>query len=126
MWVVIWETTIIWENVLIYHWVTLWWTSLNPWKRHPTIWNNVLIWAWAKLFGPITIWNDSQIWWWAVVTKDVPPHCIVVWNPWKIVKINWEKIVTKEVDQINLPDPISQKIDAIEKEIEILKTKKWI
>lgn len=119
MWVVIWETAIIWTNVLMYHWVTLGWTSLNPWKRHPTIWNNVLIWAWAKLFWPITIWNNTQIWGWSVVVRDVETHCVVVWNPWRVLKRYGKKIVTSEVNQTDLPDIIWNRLKKIEKKLKI-------
>jgi len=121
MWVVIWETVEIWENVLMYHQVTLWWTSLSSWKRHPTIWDNVLIWAWAKLFWPIMIWDNSQIWWGSVVLKNVKSHCVVVWNPWRIIKRHWEKLANEEVNQINLPDPVWDRIKKLEKEIVKLK-----
>lgn len=117
MWVVIWETAQVWNNVLMYHQVTLWWTSLNSWKRHPTIWNNVLIWAWAKLFWPIVIWDDTQIGWWAIVFKNVESHCVVVWNPWRVVKRHWKKIAIQEVNQINMPDPIWNRLNKIEEKL---------
>ena len=122
MWVVIWETTEIGKNVIIYHQVTLGWTSLNPWKRHPTIWDNVLIWAWAKLFWNINIWKNSQIGWWSVITKGIPENSVCVWNPWRIIKLNWEKYnPVKKLDQIHLPDPIWDRLKKIEKEVEKLK-----
>jgi serine O-acetyltransferase len=118
MWVVIGETTEIWKNVLIYHQVTLGWSSLESWKRHPTIWDNVLIWAWAKVFWNITIWNNSQIGWASVITKDIPDNSVCVWNPWRIIKLNWKKhIPVQELDQIHLPDPIWDRLNKIENEL---------
>jgi len=125
MWVVIWETTEIWKNVLIYHQVTLWGTSLEYWKRHPTIWDNVLIWAWAKLFWNITVWDNSQIGWASVITKNIPKNSVCVWNPWRVIKINWIKhIPVEKLDQIHLPDPVWDRLISIENEIKKLKSKK--
>ncbi len=118
MGVVIGETAEIGENVLLYHQVTLGGTSLKRGKRHPTLGNNVLIGAGAKLFGPINIGNNTQIGGSAVVVKDVPSHCVVVGNPGRIIKQHGRKVVTEEVDQTNLPDPVMAELKKIEKKLE--------
>jgi serine O-acetyltransferase len=71
--VVIGETTIIGDNVTLYHQVTLGGVSLKKGKRHPTIGNNVLIGAGAKILGDITIGDNAKIGVNAVVRADVPP-----------------------------------------------------
>ena len=53
--VVIGETAIVGDNVLLYQGVTLGGTGLVQGKRHPTIGNNVVIGAGAKVLGNITI-----------------------------------------------------------------------
>lgn len=120
-WVVIWETAEIGDLVIMYHQVTLWWTSLNAGKRHPTIGNNVLIGAWAKLFWPIKVGDNTQIWGSSVITKDVPSNCTVVWNPGRIVKRHGEKVVTDVLNQTNLPDPVWKKIQQLELDIKEIK-----
>jgi serine O-acetyltransferase len=70
--VVIGETTIIEDDVLIYQGVTLGGVSLEPGKRHPTIKNNVVIGAGAKVLGNIVIGEHSKIGANSVVVRDVP------------------------------------------------------
>lgn len=99
MWVVIWETAEIGDDCVIFHWVTLWGTGKDVWKRHPTIGNNVLIWAWVSLLWPMKVWDNSQIWAAAIVVwKDIPPNCTVVWNPGKIVRLDGKKVEKLSLD----------------------------
>lgn len=83
--VVIGETTIIGDNVEIYHGVTLGGVSSNTEKRHPTIKDNVLIGAHAQVLGNITIGKNSKIGAGAVVLKDVEENTTVVGIPAKKV-----------------------------------------
>lgn len=76
--VVIGETAIVGDDVMIYHTVTLGGKSLEHIKRHPTVGDRVVIGAGAKLIGNITIGNDVQIGANTVVTKDVPNGTTVV------------------------------------------------
>jgi serine O-acetyltransferase len=70
--VVIGETTIIGDNVTLYHQVTLGGVSSKKVKRHPTIGNNVVIGAGAKVLGNITVGDNAKIGVNAVVRADVP------------------------------------------------------
>lgn len=85
--VVIGETTIIGDNVTIYHGVTLGGTGKEKGKRHPTVENNVMIGTGAKILGNITIGENSKVGAGAIVLKDVPRDCTVVGVPAKVVKI---------------------------------------
>lgn len=96
MWTVIWETAEIWDNCVLFHNVTLWWTWNHVWKRHPTIWNDVLIWANATILWPCIIWNNIKIWAETFIINSIlPDNSTVVWAPWKIVKLNSEKVDIK-------------------------------
>src|SRR4030042_4530444 len=81
MGVVIGETAIIGDDVLLYQGVTLGGTGLQKGKRHPTVGNNVVIGAGAKVLGDITVGDNSYIGANAGVIKDVPPNSTVVGVP---------------------------------------------
>lgn len=78
MGVVIGETAVVGDDVLMYHGVTLGGKEYTTEKRHPTIGNRVLLGAGAKIIGNITISDDAKIGANAVVTKDVPAGAVVV------------------------------------------------
>ena len=84
--IVIGETTIIKDNVTIYHGVTLGGRGLDKGKRHPTIGNNVIIGCGAKILGNINIGDNVKIGANAVVLKDVKNNSTVVGIPGKIIK----------------------------------------
>ena len=86
MGVVIGETSIIGNNVLIYHGVTLGGTSLKKGKRHPTIKDNAIIGAGAKILGPITLGKQSRVGANAVVTRNVEDFSTVMGIPAKVIK----------------------------------------
>lgn len=81
MGVVIGETAIVGDDVMIYHGVTLGGVSTKRVKRHPTIGNRVMIGAGAKLLGPIEIGDDSRVGANAVVTKSAPAGAVLVGIP---------------------------------------------
>jgi serine O-acetyltransferase len=80
--VVIGETAVVGDDVLIYHGVTLGGNKRgrND-KRHPTIGSDVVIGAGAKLIGDISIGAHSQIGANAVVTHDFPEHSVLTGVP---------------------------------------------
>lgn len=73
MGVVIGETAVVGDDVLIYHGVTLGGTGHEGGKRHPTVGNRVIIGAGAKLLGNIEIGHDSAIGANAVVVRSAEP-----------------------------------------------------
>ncbi|MCM8796586.1 MAG: serine O-acetyltransferase [Candidatus Omnitrophica bacterium] len=119
MGVVIGETSVIGDNVLIYQGVTLGGTGLEKGKRHPTIGNNVVIGAGAKVLGNITVGDNSYIGANAVVIKDIPPNSTVVGVPGRVTKQDGKKIDVN-LDHIHILDPIMQSIEDLQKRIERL------
>jgi serine O-acetyltransferase len=122
MGVVIGETAIIGDNVLLYQGVTLGGTGLEKGKRHPTIGNNVVIGTGAKVLGNITIGDNSYVGANAVVIKDVPPNSTVVGVPGRVTKQDGKKI-DLSLDHIHTLDPIMQNIEELERRIENLENK---
>ncbi|EAL1122551.1 serine O-acetyltransferase [Campylobacter coli] len=85
--VVIGQTAIIEDDVLIYQGVTLGGTSLEKGiKRHPTIKKGVIIGSGAKVLGNITIGENAKIGSNAVVVKDVGANLTAVGIPAYIVE----------------------------------------
>ena len=78
MGVVIGETAIVGDDVLIYHGVTLGGKINDRVKRHPTVGNNVLLGAGAKIIGDVEIGDGAMIGANAVVTKNVPAGAVIV------------------------------------------------
>lgn len=118
--VIIGETTIIGDNVTLYQGVTLGGTGKEQGKRHPTIGNNVMISTGAKILGSFTIGDNSKIGAGSVVLKEVPPGSTVVGVPGRIVKRNNVFLPQEEMDQINLPDPVTEELALLQRENEEL------
>jgi serine O-acetyltransferase len=70
--VVIGETAIIGNDVLMYHGVTLGGVINEPVKRHPTIGNNVILGANSIILGDIAIGDNCKVGAGAIVVKDLP------------------------------------------------------
>lgn len=85
MGVVIGETAVVGDDVMLYHGVTLGGKarrgSPRGAKRHPTLEDGVTVGAGAKVLGNVTIGAWSAIGANAVVTKDAPAHSLIVGIP---------------------------------------------
>ncbi len=78
MGIVIGQTSIIGDDCMIYHGVTLGGTGKDKIKRHPTLLNNVMVGCGSKVLGNITIGNNVKIGANSVVLKDVEDNSTVV------------------------------------------------
>ena len=94
MGVVIGETSIIGDNVTIYHAVTL--GGISPSidsdtqrneKRHPTIGNDVVVGSGAQIIGPVVVGNCARIAANAVVVNDVAENTTMVGVPAKAIRV---------------------------------------
>ena len=121
MGVVIGETTIIGDDVLIYQGVTLGGTGKEQGKRHPTLGNFVTVGAGAKVLGNIEIGDYSTIGAGSVVIEDVPEHCTVVGIPGRIVKQG--TCIHGQLQHNRIPDPIACQINRLTYELKELKEK---
>ena len=117
--VVIGETTIIEDDVLIYQGVTLGGVSLNKGKRHPTIKSNSVIGSGAKVLGNITIGTSSKIGANSVVISDVPDYSTAVGIPAKIVK-RYDKL--GKFTHSDLPDIDKEAFKYLYEKIELLES----
>ncbi len=119
MGVVIGETAIVGDNVLLYQGVTLGGTGKETGKRHPTLGDNIVVGAGAKILGNIVIGSNSYIGANAVVLTTVPPNTTVVGVPGHVTKQDGEKI-EKRLAHAQILDPIMQDMDVINKRLEEL------
>jgi serine O-acetyltransferase len=119
MGVVIGETTVIGDDVLLYQGVTLGGTGLQKGKRHPTLGSNIVVGTGAKVLGNITIGDNSYIGANAVVIKDVPPNSTVVGVPGRVTKQDGKKIDVS-LDHIHVLDPLLSEIEELRKRVEKL------
>ena len=79
--VVVGETSVVGDDVVLFHGATLGGKALRRGKRHPTLGDAVTVGAGAKILGPVHIGDGAQIGANAVVVKDVPAHALAVGVP---------------------------------------------
>ncbi len=119
--IVIGETTVIGDDVTLYQGVTLGGTGKDTGKRHPTLGNHVLVGAGAKVLGPLTVGDNTNIASGAVVLDNIPENSTAVGVPARVVRQNGKRV--DDLDQIHIPDPISQELCKLQHQIDILKKK---
>lgn len=117
--VVIGETTIIGDDCTLYQGVTLGGTGKDTGKRHPTLGNHVMVGAGAKVLGPIVINDNARIAAGAVVLTEIPENATAVGVPARVVRVGGQKVVD-QLDQVHVPDPLTQEIEALKARLTIL------
>lgn len=117
MGVVLGETVIVGDDVLIYQGVTLGGTGKECGKRHPTIRERVVVGAGAKVLGNIEIGADCKIGAGSVVVRSAPPNSTIVGIPGKIVERKEPPQASDRLRHDQMPDPEGQAIDALNKRI---------
>lgn len=132
MGVVIGETAIIGDDVLIYQGVTLGGTGHGHHRRHPSLGNHVVVGSGAKVLGKIDLGEWVKVGAGSVVVKSVPAHATVVGIPGRIVAVKGVAVSHDEWQMLEhgeLPDPVGQtlanlneRLSLIEAEIKIQET----
>jgi serine O-acetyltransferase len=111
--VVIGETTIIGDDVLLYQGVTLGGTGGERGKRHPTLGNRVVVGTGAKVLGDILIGDNVKVGAGSVVVHNVPDNSTVVGVPGRVVRVRPEG----HLEHGRLPDPEGQAIDDLARRV---------
>jgi len=117
MGVVIGETAEIGDYVTLFQGVTLGGTGKERGKRHPTLGNHVVVGAGAKILGGITIGDNVKIGANSVVLKNVAANSTVIGVPARVIKTQGTRLPDATMDQVDLPDPISDRLIALEQEL---------
>ncbi len=116
--VVIGETAVIEEDVLLYQGVVLGGTSLKKGKRHPTVGRGAVVGAGAVCLGDISIGVNAKVGAGSVVVKSVPEGATVVGVPGRVVEEH--RKVMAGLEHGRLPDPVAEAVRVILKEQEKL------
>ena len=124
MGVVIGETAVIGDEVLIYQGVSLGGTSLKKGKRHPTIEDYVVVGLGATVLGPVTVGQHSRVGAGSVVVSSVPPHSTVVGVPGRIVEDGGDHSSLGEpsfsLEHAQLPDPVVRALAELRERVQRL------
>jgi serine O-acetyltransferase len=121
--VVIGETAEIGDYVTLFQGVTLGGTGKERGKRHPTLGNHVVVGAGAKILGGIRIGDNVKIGANSVVLKSVPPNSTVIGVPGRVIKADGERLPDVTMDHTNMPDPVAERLQALERELMELRKK---
>ncbi len=117
--VVIGETAVIGDDVIIYQQVTLGGVSTSKGKRHPTLGDGVVIGAGAKVLGNITIGANSKVGANSVVVKDVPPDSTAIGIPARVLKRGFDKT---PLSHNKIPDVNKEIFEYLLKRMKVLET----
>jgi serine O-acetyltransferase len=71
----------------------------------------------ARVLGPFRVGRHAKVAAGAVVLSEVPDDATAVGVPARIVRVGGVKVDQTDVDQLRIPDPISQELEKLEKEI---------
>ena len=129
--VVIGETSVIGNDVTLYHAVTL--GGIAPAvdsgsqigvKRHPTIMDGAIIGSGAAVLGPITVGEGARVGSNSVVTKDLPASVTAVGIPAQVVMPR-DKRKAREFQPYGTPadgcpDPVLQTIESLRGQVSAL------
>ncbi len=129
--VVVGETSIVGDDVTLYHAVTL--GGISPavdsgsqvgMKRHPTIMDGAIIGSGAAILGPITIGEGARVGSNSVVTKDIPASVTAVGIPAQVIMPR-DKRKAREFQAYGTPiggspDPVLQNIESLRGQVSAL------
>lgn len=120
MGVVIGETAVIGDDVILYQGVTLGGTGKDRGKRHPTLGSHVVVGTGAKVLGNITIGNNVKIGAGSVVVHSVPDDSTVVGIPGRVVRTRGQ--MADDLEHGKLPDPQGQDLENMQQRVDQLES----
>jgi len=102
---VIGETSVVGDNVLIYHGVTLGATGKEQGtgRRHPIVGDNAIIGANAKVLGPITVGKNAKVGAGALVVHCVPNGATAVGHAARIIPADSKQPIKPTVPAYDQP-----------------------
>lgn len=79
--------------------------------------------AGAKILGGIRVGDNVKVGANSVVLKSVPPNSTVIGVPARVIKMEGERLPEATMDHTNIPDPIIDRFEALERELIELRKK---
>lgn len=129
MGVVVGETSVIGDDVLLYQGVTLGGTGHGKEKRHPTLGNHVVVGSGAKVLGNIDLGEWVKVGAGSVVVKPVPAHATVVGIPGRVVAVKGVAVAHDEWQMLEhgeLPDPVGQTLANLNERLSLLEAERAV
>lgn len=126
MGVVIGETAIIGDDVLLYQGVTLGGTGHAHERRHPKLGNHVVVGSGAKVLGSIELGEWVKVGAGSVVVRPVPAHATVVGIPGRVVAVKGVAVSHDEWQMLEhgeLPDPVGQTLANLNERLALVESK---
>ncbi len=123
MGVVIGETTVIGDDVLLYQGVTLGGTGHGRQRRHPLLGDHVVVGSGAKVLGNIELGEWVKVGAGSVVVKSVPAHATVVGIPGRVVAVKGVSVARDEWQMLEhgeLPDPVGQTLANLNERLSLI------
>lgn len=120
MGVVVGETAVIGDDVILYQGVTLGGTGKDRGKRHPTVGNHVVVGTGAKVLGNITLGNNVKVGAGSVVVHSVPDDSTVVGIPGRVVRSRGQ--IADDLEHGKLPDPQGQDLENMQQRVDQLES----
>lgn len=105
MGIVIGETAMVGDDVVMFHGATLGGVSMKHGKRHPTLGDGVVIGSGARVLGPVWIGDGAKVGANAVVVKDVPAGATAVGVPAVIRRREHSGNGAAETSRVDLRSP---------------------
>lgn len=119
--IVIGQTAIVGDDVMLYHDVTLGGVGGTPHeKRHPTIDDGAMIGAGAQVLGNIVVGKGAKVGANSVVIKDVPPGATAIGIPARIIQCKGEGRAYGLPDREEL-ERLADQIDSLFTDVEEMK-----
>ena len=126
MGVVIGETALIGDDVLLYQGVTLGGTGHGKERRHPRLGNHVVVGSGAKILGNIELGEWVKVGAGSVVVKPVPAHATVVGIPGRVVAVKGVAVSHDEWQMLEhgeLPDPVGQTLANLNERLSLVEAR---